>query len=205
MPKKYLTPQQLLAAYWLDGHLKSNCKHTLLKRLTSFAEVHELNVTGETLAKAEEHLQGDFVDEDIERWIVVISFMGHPQEIWNFILDAVTLAKTDNHLERIATGLADTLLAHYGSLIALFEERVSKDPKFALMLTGVSRHRMCDDVWMRLRALQSKVASPLSQMIPLENGVDYMAEHLQPDDRNTPDKGMYSRDSKGNWIKQFGN
>ncbi len=118
------------------------------------------------------------------------------------MLNAVAFAETEDHLGRIACGLAEILLAHYGSLMPLFEERARKDPKFARMLTGVWRHRMSDEVWMRLRALQAAVELPLSQMIPLENGIDYMAEHLKPDDRSTPDKGRYSRDAAGNWIKK---
>lgn len=191
----------MLAAYWLDAHLQSDSKHTLLERLTSFANEHKFHVTDTALAKAEEHLQSDLIKEDVEQWVIFISFMGHPHAIWDFMLDAVALAKTEDHLGRIATGLAETLLAHYGSLITLFEERASKDPKFAIMLTGVWRHRICDDVWTRLRVLQSTVASPLSQMIPLEHGVEYMAERMKPDDRNTPDKGLYSRDAEGNWTK----
>ncbi len=204
LPKKSLTPEQLLAAYWLDGRLQSNSKHSLRDRLISFTKEHKFKVADAAIAKAEEHLQNNFANEDIEQWVVVISFMGHPHAIWNFMLDAVALAKSEDHLERIACGLAETLLAHYGSLMSLFEERARKDPKFARMLTGVWRHRMCDDVWMRLRALQATIPLPLRPMIPLENGIDYMSEHLKPEDRNTPDKGMYSLDAKGNWVKKVG-
>lgn len=174
------------------------------ERLTSFVKERQFKITDDAIADAAQHLESDFVNEDVDQWVTAFSFMGHPHAIWNFMLDAVALAKTDDHLGRIACGLAETLLSHYGSLMPLFESQARKDPKFACMLTGVWRHGMCDDVWTRLRALQADVALPLAQMVPAESGLDDMAEHLTPEDRNRPDKGLYSLDVKGNWVKPLG-
>ena len=202
LPKNSLKTEQLLAAFWLDNEPQPHSKYTMLELLTSFVKERQFKMSDAAIAKAAEHLENDMINKDIEQWVVHISFMEHPHAIWNFMLDAIRFAKTDEHLGRIACGLAETLLAHYGSLMPLFESQASKDPKFAYMLTGVWRHRMCDDVWARLRILQNKVAMPLPQMIPMENGDDYMGDLLSPEDRNAPDKGMFFLDAKGNWIKR---
>jgi hypothetical protein len=204
LPKNSLTTEQLLAAYWLERDLQPAGKYTILEQLTSFVKERQFKMTDAAIEQAAEHLQSDFVNEDIEQWVVCISFMGHPHAIWNFMLDAVAFAKTDDHLARIACGLAETILAHYGSLIPLFESQARKSQKFACMLTAARRHRMCDDVWMRLRVLQANVALPLPQMLPADCGIDYLSEYLTYDDRNTPNKGLYSQDTKGNWVKKLG-
>jgi|GEM_PF-3919721 len=175
----------------------------MLERLTSFVKERQFKMSDADIAKAAEHLQNEFVNEDIEQWVVCISFMEHPHTIWNFMLNAVAFAKTDDHLGRIACGLAETLLAHYGSLMPLFEDRARKDPKFSCMLTGVWRNGICDDVWMRLRVLQAEVALPLPRMVPLDRSVDDTAQHLTRKDRDTPDKGLYSLNAKGHWMKQL--
>ena len=197
-----MTTEQLLAAFWLDGDLQPDNNATKLQQLTSFVEKRQFRTADDAVENAAKHLQVRFVKEDVRTWVCWLSFMGHPHAIWNFMLNAVCLAKTDDQLWRIASDLAEILLAHYGSLMPFFENQARKDPKFARMLTGAWRHRMCDDVWVRLRVLQAEVETPLPQVISLENGLEYMARHVSQSDRDTLDKGRYSPDAKGNWIKR---
>ncbi len=118
------------------------------------------------------------------------------------MLEAVTAADNDDHLEAVAAGLAEHILAHYGSMIPLFEKQARKDRRFKRMLTGVWRNRMSDDVWLRLRTIQSDVPDPLSNMLPLQHGVEYMSDNLSKEDRQKADKGRFVRDSQGIWRKQ---
>ena len=201
LPKNSLTNEQLLAAFWLDGDPDPNSKRTILEKLTTFVKARQFKISDASIDKAVEHLDGDLINQDIEGWVTLVSFMAHPHAIWNLMLDAVALAKTDSQLSRIACGLAEPLLAHYGSLMPLFERRARKDPKFACMLTGAWRHRMSDDVWARLRVLQAEVARPLPAMIPLDQGVEHMNEYISAEDRMTADKGIYIQDTQGNWSK----
>jgi hypothetical protein len=128
--------------------------------------------------------------------------MQHPHYLWNFMLDTVYLAENDGHLEKIASNLAEHILAYYGSMIPHFEKQAANSTKFAKMLTGVWRHKMGDDVWMRLRKIQTSVVNPLGNMISLEYGVEYMAGSLAPSDRDRTDKGRYRRNATGGRDKQ---
>ncbi|MEP5758928.1 MAG: hypothetical protein ABJ327_06385 [Litoreibacter sp.] len=132
LPKNSLTIEQLLAAYWLDNNTHSDSKYTILERLISFVKERQFKMSDTAIAKAAEHLEDVLINEDIEQWVVHISFVSHPHAIWNFMLDAIVFAKTDDHLSRIAVGLGETLLAHYGSLMPLFERQASKAPKLRL-------------------------------------------------------------------------
>jgi len=141
---------------------------------------------------------------DVDQWVTFITFFAHPNALWNFMLDAVAAAENDDQLEKIAASLAEHILAHYGSTIPRFEAQALRDSRFKRMLTGVWRHRMSDHVWMRLRAIQSDVHAPLSNMIPLEHGVDYMSDSLSQDDRKHDDKGRYILQADGDWKKRLG-
>ena len=60
---------------------------------------------------------------------------------------------------------------------------------------------MSDEVWLRLRIMQSEVSDPLAGMIPLENGAEYMSASLTQSDRANADKGLYFRDECGDWQR----
>lgn len=185
--------------YWLRSEELNLQDQNTLEKLRSFVRQRELQVSDQVLEKASDFLHSGFSKGDVEQWIVFICFWWHPHALWNFTIDAMAAAENDDDFGRIAVGLAEHILAHYGSMMPYFEARAAVDPDFKRMLTGVWRHRMSADVWTRLRALQAEVPDPLGNMIPLAKGVEYGADRLKLSDRSTDDKGRYRRDSSGEW------
>ncbi len=198
-----VTVEQLLAAFWLDSENQEYPPKPPLERLRQFAEERRYAISDADLQEAADHLSGKLAGGEADGWVVFICFWGHPRALWNFMIDAVAMADNDGHLEKIAACLAEHILAHYGSMIPHFEFWAKKDCTFKRMLTGVWRHRMSDDVWMRLRAIQAEVPDPLSNLIALEQGVEYMADTMSAEDRKNDDKTgcRYCRDSDGKWQK----
>ena len=186
--------------YWLSDRDNEPSSSDTLHRLTHFAKRTCTQVSEEELEVAADHLNVRWVDGDVSRWVALACFWHDPHFLWNFMLDAIEAAVDDDDLSKIASELAEHILAHYGTMMPYFEHQAARDDKFARMLTGVWRHRMCDDVWIRLRAMQARVQAPLLSMIPIENGVEYRAGHMSADDRATPDKGRYRRDTNGEWY-----
>ena len=201
MIEKSFTVEQCLAAYWLDTKTTpstANIKTAIRKS----AEDRSFEIEPETIQEVVDHINGAQAGGDVNQWVVFICFRGHPHTLWNLMLDAVSLAKKDQHLEKIAAELAEHILSHYGSMIDYFEKWSEEDQVFKRMLTGVWRHRMSDEVWVRLRAIQADVSDPLPNMIPIEHGKDYMWESLSNDDRTTSDKGFYVRNKYGEWDRK---
>lgn len=187
--------------YWLRHEEVSYKTNASDDRLRQLATSMNIKLSDTVFQKASQQIELASSDGDIEMWIVKICFSCHPHFLWNFMLDAVSLAKTDEHLGKIATSFAEHILAYYGSMVDDFEEMASADEKFKRMLTGAWRHGMSDNVWRRLRIIQSEVPNPLTCMIPLENGVEYMTDSLSPEKRTNADKGIYLRDADGDWQK----
>jgi hypothetical protein len=185
----------LLTSFWLNREAVLDADATA--RVRDYAAT----ITDDMSVEAADILNRTLADDDVDLWVVGLCFFGHPDTIWKFIIDAMEVAETDDHLAKIAAGPVEHLLAHYGSLIPLFERMASRDPRFARMLTGAWRHRMSDDVWMRLRRLQATARDPLPTMIPLSKGVEYMAEEMSPEDRITPDKGLFRLGPDNKWHK----
>ena len=199
MLHRSITVEQLLANYWLNSENKINLSEDGISGLRQFVTDSKIPVSDDVLKLAENHLNSDFANGDVDQWVVLICFLGHPHALWNFLIEAVAIADSDEKLDRVAVELVEHILAHYGSMLPFFEKRAVEDPKFKRMLTGAWRHRMSDDVWMRLRSMQSDVPNPLPNMIPIQQGKNHMANALSEEDRNTDDKGPYLRDSNGDW------
>lgn len=101
-------------------------------------------------------------ESSIGQSIVMMGFMAPPEQQWEFVVEAVQLAKNDDMLGHIAAGPAECLLSRHGiETISLFEKRAREDRKFARMLTGIWKHLMSDEVWERVECLQSEVDEPL--------------------------------------------
>lgn len=192
-----MTTEKLLVSYWLNSENQTNSPQNSIECLRQFAKEKNYMVSDKAFLEAAHHLDGELTKGDVDQWIVFVCFLGHPHALWNLMLDAVTVADSDKHLGKIAVGLAEHILAHYGSMISHFEKQALRDHRFKRMLTGVWRHRMSDNVWARLRVMQSNIPAPLSTMDPLEYGV----EHLGREDRENADKGPYLRDANGDWQK----
>ena len=61
---------------------------------------------------------------------------------------------------------------------------------------------MCDDVWARVRAIQSAVHDPLGNMQPFDQKADArLAEKLSSEDRHLPDKGVFRLVGPGHWVR----
>lgn len=194
-----MTASKLLASFWIDSETRAGLTGSPMEKLRRFAAIRHLAVSDDVLAQAARYIA---CTGDVEQWVVLISISGHPHAIWAFMLDAMDAAQTDEHLWKIAYGLADTLLAHNGSMFPHFEARAARDARFARMLTAAWRHRISDRVWTRLRAIQASVPDPPPQMIALEHGAEWGAGRLTPEDRATEDKGMYVRGPGGDWVKR---
>ena len=113
------TPSELLAALWLKSDIHP--EHYTLDQLRAFNENFNLGASEDVLCEAAKHL----CDDDAGTWVVRFNFFGNPLANWTFLIDAVTAADTSEHLGSIAAGPAEHLLAHYGSLIPLFEDQAA--------------------------------------------------------------------------------
>ncbi|HEX8257794.1 MAG TPA: hypothetical protein VF589_09175 [Allosphingosinicella sp.] len=81
---------------------------------------------------------------------------------WAFLKAAVDCAETNGELRAVAAGPFEHLLGSHGEhYIAQVESRCREDGKFARMTTAAWRHRMGDDVWRRVQAIQAAVPDPL--------------------------------------------
>ena len=184
-----------MAAFWLlDDHDTSNPIDVRLDQLIqqeSFEVSNDIHT--DTLRHISEH--------EIGSWLVGLCHLGHPHVIWNFMMDSLMVSKNDRHLDKIANELGVHILAHYGSLMEKFETVAARNPLFARMATGIWRHRMSDDVWMRLRKIQAGVEKPLPSMLPMYYGVDHWYGDEDSEDRKKPDKGIYVLNTSGEWEK----
>ena len=93
--------QRLLAKYWLEAETRPADNKNIEERLRAFAYVHEMPVSQEVLQEACQHLSGWGAKGDIRQWVVTICFWAHPHGLWNFMLDAMTEACSDDHLQMI--------------------------------------------------------------------------------------------------------
>ena len=101
-------------------------------------------------------------DDDIGQSVVLMNFTAEPEHQWQFIRAAVTNAQSDDELGKIAAGPMEHLLGHHGDkFVAEIESLAEHDAKFARTLTGVWKYTMTDDVWERIRVIQSRVQNPL--------------------------------------------
>lgn len=91
----------------------------------------------------------------------------------DFIREAVRTARGDGHLQTVAAGSLEHLLAWHGEeALSVVEAECLSDPKYLLTLTGVWRHKMTDTVWAKVQALQKKSIRKLPEYRP-GGGSDY--------------------------------
>jgi len=101
---------------------------------------------------------GDFGDK-----VVTMNFLAPPETQWRFLLAAVAAAEAEDELIAIAAGPFEHLLGFHGeAYIEAVEARSQADPKFAHMTLGSWRHRMSDEVWARVQAIQASAAGKRS-------------------------------------------
>ena len=93
-----------------------------------------------------------------------MNFTANPKQQWQFIISAISYAESDDELGHIAAGPIEHLLGLNGEkYIDCVEALAQSNPKFARALTGVWQYKMTDEVWLRVKELQSKVAESIGQ------------------------------------------
>lgn len=91
-----------------------------------------------------------------------MNFTADPEVQWDFILIALRLADTNEHLAILGAGPLEHLLGWHGpDYIERVEAEAARDTKFARALTGVWRYLMTPEVWERVQAARAHVDDPL--------------------------------------------
>ena len=100
--------------------------------------------------------------DSARRTVVLMNFTASAEAQWQFILAALTQARSDADLGHVAAGPLEHLLGKHGtSFIERVEQQATQDQKFARAMTGVRKHLMTDEVWARVEAIKRSVADPL--------------------------------------------
>ena len=100
--------------------------------------------------------------EDIGDAVVLMNFSATAEQQWQFILAALTHAQSDEELLHIAAGPIEHLVGWHGEqFIARIEAEVENNPQLARAMTGVLKYKMSDEIWRRVRILQSVIDNPL--------------------------------------------
>jgi hypothetical protein len=87
--------------------------------------------------------------------VVMMNFLASDEFQWSFIIKAFELAYDARHLETMAAGPVEHLLAFHGDkYISEIETLSSANENFAWMMTGVWQHKMSDEVWARVQKIQ---------------------------------------------------
>jgi hypothetical protein len=93
------------------------------------------------------------------RWgdiVVNLGMWGTPEELWQFIKRTVSMAETQLEFGRIAAGPIEYLLGRFGpDYIDRVEAEVQTNSKFATAIKGCNQYMMTDEVWSRVKLLQS--------------------------------------------------
>ena len=101
---------------------------------------------------------------EVRQTVLLMNFTATPENQWQFIVATVAQAQSDAELGHIAAGPVEQLLGKHGeTLIDRVEQYAATDPKFARMLTGAWRRRICHCGLARaFQAIQASVPNPLS-------------------------------------------
>jgi hypothetical protein len=129
--------------------------------MSSSIEKEELNkiadawITGsEAESGTHEYNRNWWALERVMNW----SLDKEPQKLWQFVLTVYKRDFSDKVLSVLAAGPLEDLLAHYGTdYIEQVERLAETDEKFNLLLGGVWRNCMTDEVWNRVQAIRKEV------------------------------------------------
>jgi len=85
-------------------------------------------------------------------------FTGESDLLWRFVVAACGRELSDQVRAILAAGPLEDLLSAFGSdYIERVEELAAKDARFNLLLGGVWRSDMADDVWARVQSVRHEV------------------------------------------------
>ena len=77
-----------------------------------------------------------------------------PDDAWQFILEVLRRNNSAPILEVLSAGPLEDLLARHGNtVIDRVESEARVNPNFALLLGGVWRNRMSEEIWNRVQAV----------------------------------------------------
>lgn len=92
--------------------------------------------------------------EQVMNW----SLDKEPEKLWQFVLTAYKRNFSDRVLSVLAAGPLEDLLARHGAdYIEQVERLAETDEKFNLLLGGVWRNSITDEVWNRVQAVRKEV------------------------------------------------
>jgi hypothetical protein len=92
--------------------------------------------------------------------VVLMNMLASDVFQWKFIIKSFSLATDASHLETIAAGPLEHLLANHGEKwIDKVEGESLANENFSWMMTGVWKNSMTEDVWSRVQKIQSYVES----------------------------------------------
>ena len=95
-------------------------------------------------------------DQDAGGYVVQMNFTASHESQWKFIMAAFENAP-DDQLGHIAAGPVEHLMWMHGdAYIERIEQFASSNPRFAQMIDGCWQHKMSDDVWRRVEAIQNR-------------------------------------------------
>lgn len=95
-------------------------------------------------------------EQDAGDFVVQMSFTASHESHWKFITTAFELAPDEN-LGDIAAGPLEHVMWRHGDLyIDLIESMSQADPRFATMVDGCRQHKMSDENWTRIQAIQNR-------------------------------------------------
>ena len=90
-------------------------------------------------------------------WVIIINFFYPPEVQWRFILQCVNHAKSSDQCCAVGVGPVEHLLGFHGeNWISRIERLAAENETFREMIQCVWRHKMTDDVWKRVQALQRR-------------------------------------------------
>ena len=128
MQNKERDALKLLAIFWLwnGPATKPNLK--------DFVKQQKIIISQRTVKDATRYLRYWPAGVTADGWTAVFSMWGDPEAIWQYLLEAVSVAESDRHLAKISSGLANPLIKRHPSLKPLFDAQVLADPTFNRML-----------------------------------------------------------------------
>ncbi len=95
-------------------------------------------------------------EQDAGAFVVQMNFTASHQSQWKFITTAFELA-ADENLGAIAAGPLEHVMWKHGDLyIDQIESMSQRDPRFAAMVDGCWQHKMSDENWRRIQAIQNR-------------------------------------------------
>ena len=114
----------------------------------------ELNKIVSAWILSHESDEGNWAHEQVFDWI----YDNKDEILWRFILMTYKRELSSKVISSLAAGPVEDLLAKFGSrYIDRVEHLAQQDEKFNMLLGGVWKNDMTDEVWQRLQKIRKNV------------------------------------------------